>query len=215
MQINSIVDAARITSRAEAEAGMAVGAGGKRPREGVDAMAELEAEAVAAMGLGAGGLASAGRTALSGFVSAGVIQQGGEKDERAAGGAQAKHKAPAAGGKMLVVREAKPGFGLVPLGYGALYIFYTLLHFFCYLVLHDVLRMMSHLLAPVLCCAANPEEIDIEADEDDGGSTADMDVAQKAVPAAVFGSLAALVAKGKDRGGGGDGVGECLKKQRT
>ncbi|EFJ51030.1 hypothetical protein VOLCADRAFT_103670 [Volvox carteri f. nagariensis] len=132
MQINSIVDAARITSRAEAEAG--VGAGAKRAREGVDAMAELEAEAVAAMGLGAaaGGAGSSGRTALSGFVSAGVIQQGGEKDGTAADGAQPQRKAPA---------------------------------------------------------AANPEEIDLDADDDDGGAAADMDVAQKAVPAAVFGGF--------------------------
>ncbi|GLC45042.1 hypothetical protein PLESTB_001462400 [Pleodorina starrii] len=161
MQINSIVDAARITSRAEAEAGVAPGAGpgAKRPREGGDAMAELEAEAVAAMGLGgAGGAAPSGRTALSGFVSAGVIQQGGDKEGGAAGGKQEQRKAPA---------------------------------------------------------AANPEEIDLDADMDDGGGVADMDVAQKAVPAAVFGSLAGLAAKGKDGGGGAEGGGERLKKQRT
>jgi pre-mRNA-splicing factor SYF1 len=98
MQINSIVDAARITSRAEAEAGVgtsAPGAGAKRQRDGGDAMAELEAEAVAAMGLGAGGMS--GRTALSGFVSAGVIQQGNDREGGAPG---AKAKAPAAGAAM-------------------------------------------------------------------------------------------------------------------
>ncbi|GFR43608.1 hypothetical protein Agub_g4705 [Astrephomene gubernaculifera] len=163
MQINSIVDAARITSRAEAEAGIgAAGAGGpgaKRAREGADAMAELEAEAVAAMGLGAaaGGAGTAGRTALSGFVSAGIIQQGGEKDGSAAGGQQ-QRKAAAA--------------------------------------------------------AANPEEIDIDADMDDegGGGGEDMDVAEKAVPAGVYGSLAGLAAKGKD--GVSDAGGEGAQKKR-
>ncbi len=108
MQINSIVDAARITSKAEADAGLgAPGApgvpgglgGAKRPREGgLDAMAELEAQAVAAMGLGAAaglgaGAGAGGARPLSGFVSAGVIQQGGEKD----GAGKAQGKAPVAG----------------------------------------------------------------------------------------------------------------------
>ncbi|GIL47375.1 hypothetical protein Vafri_4209 [Volvox africanus] len=160
-QINSIVDAARITSRAETEAGVGPGAGSKRPREGGDAMAELEAEAVAAvaaMGLGAAaaaGAGSSGRIALSGFVSAGVIQQGSVKDA-AAGGTQAQRKAPA---------------------------------------------------------EANPEEIDLDPDDDDGSVAADMGVAQKAVPAAVFGALAGLAARAKDGTGGADG--DRAKKPRT
>ncbi|KAG2493464.1 hypothetical protein HYH03_008281 [Edaphochlamys debaryana] len=94
MQINSIVDAARITSKAEAEAGMAAAAAGaKRPREGADAMAELEAEAVAAMGLG-GAEGVAKKPALSGFVSAGVYQQGGDDKDKGKEGGGAAKKAP-------------------------------------------------------------------------------------------------------------------------
>ncbi|KAG2453740.1 hypothetical protein HYH02_001951 [Chlamydomonas schloesseri] len=162
-QINSIVDAARLTSKADAEAGAGGAlAGAKRHRDGGDAMAELEAQAVAEMGLGAGAAAAgagARGTALSGFVSAGVYQQGADKDKE--------------GGRAAAAQQRKP--------------------------------------APV---AANPEEIDLDADEDEGGGGAaaaeDMDVAEKAVPAGVFGSLAGLAGKGQGEGGEA-----AAKKQRT
>lgn len=67
---------------------------------------------------------------------------------------------------------------------------------------------------PWLCRAANPEEIDLDADADDDGAGAggaeDMDVAEKAVPAGVFGSLAGLAGKGQGEGGEA-----AAKKQRT
>lgn len=97
-QINSIVDAARLTSKADAEAGAGGAvAGAKRPRDGGDAMAELEAQAVAEMGLGAGAAAGgAGRgTALSGFVSAGVYQQGADKDKEGGTAAAPQQRKPA------------------------------------------------------------------------------------------------------------------------
>lgn len=51
------------------------------------------------------------------------------------------------------------------------------------------------LVGASLCCAANPEEIEIgdEDDDDEGGEeeAEGADVQEKAVPAAVFGSLAA------------------------
>jgi hypothetical protein len=68
---------------------------------------------------------------------------------------------------------------------------------------------------------ANPEEIDLGDDEEEEGEGEENDVQLKAVPAAVYGSLAATAAAAQKRAGeeeeSGAGMGamERLKKRRV
>lgn len=172
MQLQSTIDAAKLAQQiaSGADDEMDAAAAGKRGRSAMDAMAAAEEAALAEQQAAAE--AAAPRTALSGFVSAGVIQQG-QPDEAA--------KARAAAEK----------------------------------------------LASVM---ANPEEIDIDLDEgaaagdgvdgDDGGADADETtvVQTKAVPAEVFGSLAAKAQQQQEGDGDGEqplGALERFKKRRV
>jgi hypothetical protein len=126
------------------------------------------------------GTSAAPARALPGFVSAGVYQQGGHEQDKQAG---AKRPAPVAGTQLLTrllgVRSCAVAGTHSPR-------------------LHE----------PPPCCpgrAANPEEIDLDADGEEGdgggatgggdGGAGDMEVSERAVPAGVFGSLAGLAGK--------------------
>ena len=168
VQLQSSIDAAKVAAQLSKDAPVLEG-GLKRPRGVVgDAMAMMEEEALAAMEEDEEARArKAPRTALSGFVSAGVIQQ--QQQPQAQGGAD-RAKADEAAEK-------------------------------------------------VAKALANPEEMDIDLDGDDeeeeeeggggaaggqrideGGGAEDGDqgvrLATKAVPAAVFGSLAQAAGEG-------------------
>lgn len=190
VQLQSSIDAAKVAAQlAKDPSGGQEGLGGsgvgsKRPRAAADAMALMEEEALAAMEEDEAARAQkAPRTALAGFVSAGVIQQGQTGNGPAGAGGDQEVRA----------REA------------------------------------AEKVAKAL---ANPEEMEVDLDGDDeeeedrveaqeglgadgGGGAEDGDegirLATKAVPAAVFGSLA-QAASGSE---GGLGALDRFKKKKA